>query len=109
MLSCCSQSPERRNSITRGEQPTVFSLKSRRSFPARPPVGGEYEAIFWTALRGTSAPVFVVSFMAAYLGRTRVRFQTFGARQFRDGRSQTMNAPQRTFLPRDNLHETRRG
>ena len=23
------------------EQPTVFSLKSRRSFPARPPEGGE--------------------------------------------------------------------
>ena len=30
-----------RNSMTRGEQPTVFSLKSRRSFPARPAVGGE--------------------------------------------------------------------
>ena len=29
-------------SITRGEQPTVFSLKSSRSLPARPPVGGEY-------------------------------------------------------------------
>ena len=28
-------------SITRGEQPTVFSLKSRRSLPARPAVGGE--------------------------------------------------------------------
>ena len=39
-------------SITRGEQPTVFSLKSRRSLPARPPVGGEYGAIFWTASRG---------------------------------------------------------
>jgi len=31
----------RRNSITRGEQPTVFSLKSRRSLPSRPAVGGE--------------------------------------------------------------------
>ena len=39
-------------SITRGEQPTVFSLKSRRILPARPAVGGEYGAIFWTARRG---------------------------------------------------------
>ena len=30
-----------RNSMTFGEQPTVFSLKSRRSLSARPPVGGE--------------------------------------------------------------------
>ena len=29
-----------RNSMTCGEQPIVFSLKSRRSLPARPPVGG---------------------------------------------------------------------
>ncbi len=36
-----SLSDSRRNSSTRGEQPTVFSLKSRRSLPARPAVGGE--------------------------------------------------------------------
>jgi hypothetical protein len=31
--------------MTRGEQPTVFSLKSSRSLPARPAVGGEYGAM----------------------------------------------------------------
>src|SRR5580698_6753824 len=52
MLSCCSQSLLVRNSTTRGEQPTVFSLKSRRSLPARPALGGEYGAMLSTALRG---------------------------------------------------------
>ena len=35
------ESDLRMASMTRGEQPTVFSLKSRRSLPARPAVGGE--------------------------------------------------------------------
>src|ERR1017187_3444367 len=42
---------------TRGEQPTVFSLKSRRSLSARPPVGGEYGDMASTAGRGLTPPL----------------------------------------------------
>ena len=35
-----AETADRRYSITAGEAPTVFSLKSRRSFPPRPLVGG---------------------------------------------------------------------
>src|ERR1700679_1574603 len=98
MLSGCSHSLARRNSITRGEQPTVFSLKSRRSFPARPPVGGEYGAILRTAGRGVSA-----SIMAAHLGRSRVRLQPFGACQFRDRGCEPADAFARKLLNRDDL------
>ena len=43
--------------MIRGEEPIVFSLKSSRSLPARPPVGGEYGAILSTASRGRGAPL----------------------------------------------------
>src|SRR5207245_1570362 len=40
---------------TTGEQPTVFSLKSRRSLPARPSIGARYSPRRFTARRaGTS-------------------------------------------------------
>src|ERR1700752_4020895 len=50
-----------RHSITAGEQPTVFSLKSRRSFPALPPVGGEYGAMRRTDSRGFSGSANLTS------------------------------------------------
>ena len=61
--------------MTAGEQPTVFSLKSSLSLPSRPPVGGEYGAIFFTASRGSGIP---------HLDRTGVTFQALGAGDGRD-------------------------
>ncbi len=64
-------------SITCGEHPTVFSLKSRRSLSARPPVGGEYGAIEMTAGRGLDRAFGQLrSFhWRPDLHRARVRFQ----------------------------------
>ncbi len=67
--------------MTRGEQPTVFSLKSRRILPARPPLGGEYGAISSTALRG-------VGLSKPHLDRSGMRFETFGASERGDRRRQ---------------------
>src|SRR4051794_29032928 len=50
-------SPSFKAAMTAGEHPTVFSLKSRRNLPARPPVGGEYGAMATTAGRGLTAPL----------------------------------------------------
>jgi hypothetical protein len=75
-FSCCF-----RNSMMRGEQPTVFSLKSRRSLPARLPVGGEYGAMLSTAERGRGAPLGIFCLAGnPHLHRARVRFQALGAR-----------------------------
>ena len=81
---CCSAS------ITRGEQPTVFSLKSRRSFPSRPPDGGEYGAMPRTASRGVRA---CSASAIARLHGSRVRLQPFRARQRGDGGRQSASAP----------------
>src|SRR5258706_12615610 len=90
----------RRHSITFGEQPTVFSLKSKRSFPARPPVGGEYGAIFRTASRGASL-------LIPNLHRARVRFQSFRARQRRDRGRKRGESLRRQFLHRNHFDEIR--
>src|SRR5712691_9017116 len=80
----------RRYSITLGDAPTVFSLKSSRSFPARPPVGGLYAAIFSTASRGCKTPGGNSIFLAAkpHLHAPRMCFQAFGACQGCDHRGQ---------------------
>src|SRR5271170_206601 len=84
----------RRYSITFGDAPTVFSLKSRRSLPPRPPVGGEYGAILSTASRGCNTPggrsIFLLgkTHLGTYthLYGTGMGFQTFGTRQRGDCR-----------------------
>ena len=44
--------------ITRGEQPTVFSLKSSRSLPLRPAVGGElHNGVTWVNRDGETGLV----------------------------------------------------
>src|SRR5579863_3880765 len=90
----------RRHSITLGEQPTVFSLKSRRSFSARPPVGGEYGAILRTASRGSITRDLVIY---AHLHGTRVRFQTLRACQRRNRRGKFRQALRRKLLHRNYL------
>src|SRR5580692_9771435 len=107
MLSCCSQSLERRNSITRGEQPTVFSLKSRRSFPARPPLGGEYGAMRSTAFLGLSA--FPGLLLKTNLHGAGVGFESFGPGESGDGRSEFREGAGVELLDRDHLHEVGRG
>src|SRR5437667_12348354 len=90
----------RRYSITLGDAPTVFSLKSSRSFPARPPVGGLYAAMLSTASRGCKTPGGKSIFLAAkaHLHGAGVRFQTFGARQGRDGGGKLVQAVEGEFL-----------
>src|SRR5208283_1538779 len=83
---------------TAGEQPTVFSLKSRRSLPSRPAVGGEYGAILTTASRGLRISA------TAHLHGTGVGFQALGAGQRRDGRRQSLERSGAQFLDRDELH-----
>jgi hypothetical protein len=82
--------------MTCGEQPTVFSLKSRRSLPARPPVGGEYGAMRSTARRTLGI---------AHLDAAGVRFESFSAGQRRDGGEPGLQAITREFLDRDDLDE----
>src|ERR1700683_1919239 len=101
MLSCCSQSFARRNSMTRGEQPTVFSLKSRRSFPARPLLGGEYGAISRTALRGLIPK--------AHLHGAGVGFEAFGGSQHGDGGSESRESAGIELLDRNHFHIIGRG
>src|SRR6202789_4569296 len=86
-------------SITLGEQPTVFSLKSRRSLPCRPPVGGRYGAIFCTAGRGVR-PLPIPN-----LRGSRVRFQAFCACERSDCRCQFRESFTAEFLHRDDLDE----
>src|ERR1700757_2378812 len=88
----------RRHSTTLGEQPTVFSLKSRRSFPARPPVGGEYGVIWRTAARGARAS------HTTHLHRTGMRFESFRAGQLRNRRRQSVKSLACQFLHRDHLN-----
>ena len=57
--------------MTRGEQPTVFSLKSRRSLPARPAVGGEYGAMACTLGRGLMAPLGNLMMVFGFPSATR--------------------------------------
>src|SRR4051812_6825871 len=80
--------------MTRGEQPTVFSLKSRRTFPARLPLGGEYGAMFNTALRGSGKP---------HLHRSGMRFEAFGAGESSDGGCELSESSRIELLGRDHL------
>src|SRR5580765_7415745 len=96
----------RRHSITLGEQPTVFSLKSRRSFPARSPVGGEYGAIFRTAARGLSASP--TAHLRPQFNRTCVRFESFRASQSRNCRRQSFEPLGCQLLHSDHLDEVGR-
>src|SRR6516165_8794788 len=89
-----------------GEQPTVFSLKSSRSFPARPAVGGEYGAMRSTAWRGRGT-VRTRSATGAHLYRTRVRLETLGTRQSGDCRREAFQRGWRQLLYRDDLDEIR--
>ena len=88
--------------MTRGEQPTVFSLKSRRSLPARPPVGGEYGAISSTALRGKGS---VKPRFKPHLHRSGMCFQPFRASQRGDRRSQVFQRRDVELLNGDHFHE----
>src|ERR1700677_3944801 len=97
MLSCCSQSLVLRNSMTRGEHPTVFSLKSRRSFPARPPLGGEYGAMRRTAFLGLR--------LKANLHGASVGFESFGPGERGDGGGEFREGAGVELLDRDHLHE----
>src|ERR1022692_1555724 len=101
----------RRYSITLGEAPTVFSLKSRRSLSARPPVGGLYGAILNTASRGCNTPggksIFLLA--KADLHGAGMRFQAFGASECGDGRRQPLQSFRRQLLYRDDLDEVSRG
>src|SRR5271170_918205 len=93
MASPASLRCSRRYSITLGDAPTVFSLKSRRSLPVRPPVGGEYGAMFSTASRGCNTPGGRSIRLLAkadlvthtHLYGSRMRFQTFRACECSDG------------------------
>src|SRR5271156_6694128 len=100
MVSIASSMCSRRYSTTLGDAPTVFSLKSRRSLPARPPVGGEYGAIRRTASRGCKTPGGKSILLApkTHLHRAGVSFQSFGASQRGDGRRQASQAIERQFL-----------
>src|SRR5579871_5438505 len=92
--------------MTRGEHPTVFSLKSRRSLPARPAVGGEYGFMPRTAGRGLMAPLGSLGDLAAIQSNLHgacVRLQTFGARQGGDGGSEAAQGRLRQLLHRDHL------
>src|SRR5277367_4740196 len=93
MASPASLRCSRRYSITLGDAPTVFSLKSRRSLPVRPPVGGEYGAMFNTASRGCKTPGGSSIRLLAkthlithtHLYRSGMRFQTLRSRECSDG------------------------
>src|ERR1035438_8474234 len=99
----------RRYSITLGEAPTVFSLKSSRSLSDRPPVGGLYGAILRTASRGCNTPggksIFLLG--KADLHGAGMRFQTLGASECGDGRRQLLQSFRRQLLHRDDLDEIR--
>src|SRR5574340_1168017 len=97
-------------SITRGEQPTVFSLKSRRSLPSRPAVGGEYGAMSITACRGFTAPLGSRGRLATpHLHAPRVRFQSLGPRQGRDRGSQRRQSSRAQLLYRNHLDVIQNG
>src|SRR5580693_6184335 len=97
----------RRYSTTRGEAPTVFSLKSSRSLSPRPPVGGLYGAILNTASRGCNTPGGKSIFLLpkTHLHGTGVRFQTLRASESGDGRSQPVQRFGRQLLHRNYLDE----
>src|SRR5580658_748884 len=103
----------RRYSITFADAPTVFSLKSRRSLPARPPVGGEYGAILSTASRGCNTPggrsILLLAkthhiFQTNFDG-TCMCFQTFGAREGRNRRRKVPKTGGGQLLHRNDLHK----
>jgi hypothetical protein len=89
-----------RNSITRGEQPTVFSLKSRRSLPARPAggrrIGRHGDGTAGRGLNGASGQLGGLGIAGPHLHRARVRFQAFGARQRGDRRAPARASPPRS-------------
>src|ERR1035438_4225200 len=97
----------RRYSITLGEAPTVFSLKSRRSLSDRPPVGGLYGAILNTASRGCNTPGGKSIFLLAksHLHGAGMRFQTLGASECRDCWRQPLQSLDTQLLHRDDLDE----
>src|ERR1039457_5011724 len=99
----CSQ----RYTITFGEAPRVFSLKSSRSLSDRPPVGGLYGAILNTASRGCNTPggksIFLLG--KAHLHGAGMRFQTLGASECGDGRRQLLQSLESQLLHRDYLDE----
>ena len=66
---------------------------------ARPAVGGEYGAIFTTALRGINAVLSTTN-----LHRTRVRFQSLGTSKCRDGWGQTGECLRTQLLDGNHLH-----
>src|SRR6266851_5568295 len=110
MESPASVRCSRRYSITLGDAPTVFSLKSSRSFPARPPVGVLYAAILRTASRACKTPGGRSILLAAktHLHRTGMCFQTFGARQGGDGGGKLAQAIEGEFLNGYYLHKVGR-
>src|ERR1700693_4867505 len=97
----------RRYSITLGEAPTVFSLKSSRSLSARPPVGGLYGAIRSTASRGCNTPggksIFLLA--KAHLHGAGMRFQALRPSESSDGRREFVQRFRRQLLHRDYLDE----
>src|ERR1700680_3614704 len=84
---------------TAGEQPTVFSLKSRRSFLARPSSGASYGASPKTALRTGTIGSFV-----RFTGAPR--HAPSGA-QGGDARGEPLQSTARNFLRARTFHEVR--
>src|SRR5579863_3849978 len=100
----------RRYSITLGDAPTVFSLKSRRNLSPRPPVGGLYGAIFRTASRGCNTPGgrSILLLAKPDLHGARMRFQALGAGERGDGRRKHPQSCGSELLHRDNLDKVGR-
>src|SRR5579872_1344662 len=99
---------------TAGEQPTVFSLKSRRSFAARPSFGALYGARPRTALRigiMKSAPawtnIFGTAASLAHLYGARMRLKPFSSGHRRNHRREPLQTGRRNFLRAATFHKVR--